>query len=72
MRRPKLPVKYLLRVDNTIEQTMLPTEMYDYLPYPFGKVHTDTEEDIGRKLDIRNDYLRSIKGGIDGLNTKFD
>jgi acylphosphatase len=58
--------------DEIIENSQLPLGMYYNLPYPFGRVHTDDEEDVGRKLDIGNDFLRGIKKGIDNLNVGFN
>lgn len=49
------------------------------LPYPFSRVLSDEDIDLGRKLDKGNELLTDIKGdtsgikvGIDTLNTKFD
>lgn len=58
--------------DDIIENNQLPLDAYDNLPYPFGKVHTDDEEDVGRKLDIGNGLLGMLVGGqktlIEGQN----
>ena len=52
------------------------------LPYPFSRVLSDEDIDLGRKLDKWNELLTDIKrdtsilpdikAGIDALNTKFD
>jgi acylphosphatase len=53
-----------------------------YLPQKFLRLYTDELSDIGRKLDIGNEYLKEIlinssqlpdiKNGIETLNSKFD
>jgi acylphosphatase len=55
-------------VISDIEIKDLPPNTYYFLPYPFENVHTDEEEDIGRKLDIGNDYLRNINKKLDKLD----
>ncbi len=52
------------------------------LPYPFSRVLSDEDIDLGRKLDKGNELLTyikrdtsilpDIKAGIDNLNVKFD
>lgn len=54
-------IRKVITSGDIIEEEKLSLDVYDNLPYPFGKVHTDEEEDIGRKLDIGNDLLRGIK-----------
>ncbi len=57
-----------------IKKREVPLDIIDVkdLPYPFSRVLTDEDIDLGRKLDKGNELLTDIKTGINNLNVKFD